>query len=104
MTDNQYLRDAVHMRIEFDIAAQKCLNQVIIQNETIAQQLEEGIKRAFERFDFVEIVEAATIEAIKSEIRKSTEWGKLRDLVRKKADEIVDAHVEKELEKLKNSL
>lgn len=98
------MRDLVSMRIEFDIAAQKCLNQVMINNTHIEEQLEAGIKRAFEQFDFVEFVANATQEAIKSQIRDSASWGKLRGLVQKKADEIVEAHIEREMEKWKKDM
>ena len=98
------MKDLITMRVEFDIAAQRCLNQVIINNEHIEQQLEEGIKRAFEQFDFVEYVSRATQDAIKEQIRNSSSWGKLRDLVRKKADEIVEAHIEKEMEKFRKNM
>ena len=98
------MRDVVSMRVEFDIAAQKCLNQVMIHNTHIEEQLEAGIKRAFEQFDFVEFVASATQEAIKSEIKNSSNWGKLRELVKKKADEIVEAHIEKEMEKWKKGM
>jgi hypothetical protein len=98
------MRDTVTMRVEFDIAAQKCLNQVMIHNERIEQQLEEGIKRAFEEFDFVEYVSRATQDAIKAQIKDSSSWGKLRELVKRKADEIVEAHIEKQMEKWRNEL
>lgn len=96
--------DVVRMRIEFDIAAQKCLNQVMIQNTKIEGMIEAGIKHAFENLNFVEVVSIATQRAIKEQINDSANWGKLRDLVKKKADEIVQAHIDKQLEKWKNEL
>lgn len=41
------LDNAVRMRIEFDIAAQKCLTQVILTNDRIEELLKSGIQKSF---------------------------------------------------------
>lgn len=99
-----YTNDHVAMRIEFDIAAQRAISQIILRNDAIEKQIEEGIKKAFESFDFEAAVIEATEQAIKRQIRDSSSWDKLSQLVRKKADEIVDAHIEKHMKELKDRL
>jgi hypothetical protein len=98
MKDNQ-----VTMTLHLDIAAQKIINMMVINNEEIEGQLKSGIEKAFKEFDFEAVVTAATKGAIEREIKESTNWGKLRDIVRNKANEIVERHIEKEMEKFKKS-
>lgn len=92
------------IRFELEIAAQKVINQLMLNNSAIEQQLEVGIKSAFESFDFEAAIKEATLRTIESEIRKSTNWDKMIRLVREKADKIVDDHIEKHMDNLKKSL
>lgn len=92
------------IRFELEIAAQKVINQFMLNNRHIEDQLESGIKNAFEDFDFESEIKVATTNAIESEIRKSANWDRLTKLVREKADKIVDDHIEKHLQSLKEKL
>lgn len=91
------------MTLHLDIAAQKIINMMVINNEEIESQLKSGIEKAFNEFDFESVVTTATKGAIEREIKESTNWGKLRKIVQDKANEIVERHIEKEMEKFKES-
>lgn len=61
-------------------------------------------KKAFDSFDFEQIVIDATKQAIKSELQASANYGKLREVVRKKADEIAENYLDKQFKELTNKL
>lgn len=98
------MEDQVSLKIELDIAAQKILNHVIINNDAIERQIESGIKSAFANFDFEGTVKKACENAIEDNIKKSIAWGKLREIVQLKADKIVSDHIDKQMEILKDKL
>lgn len=54
-------RDQVTMTIHLDIAAQKIINMMVINNENIENQLKAGIEKAFKEFDFETVVTAAKL-------------------------------------------
>lgn len=89
---------------EIKMAAEKMISQVMIRNERFQEELEKGIENAINRFDFEEFVENITKAAIEDAIKTSGSWGKLRDVARTKADEVVDNYIKKQMENFKEDL
>lgn len=94
----------VTMRLELEISAQKILSHLIVHNETVEKGIEAGLKNAFETFDFERVVTEAAKRAIQREIEDASGFKAIREMVRKKADEIVNKHIEKQLEELTKTL
>jgi len=48
--------DYTKVRVELEIAAQRLISQFMLNNQEIEKQLEAGVKKAFENFDFEKVV------------------------------------------------
>ena len=93
--------DYTKVRVELEIAAQRLISQFMLNNQEIEKQLEAGVKKAFENFDFEKVVELQVKDCIASTIKAAGEWGRIREAVRKKADELIDSYVTKAIENFK---
>lgn len=89
------------VRVELEIVAQKMISQFIINNSIVEKEIEQGFKQAFERFDFVKVIENATLDTIKCAIQDSANYGKIREMVKRKADDIIDDVINKSFNQLK---
>jgi hypothetical protein len=89
------------IRVELDIQAQKMIHQYMIDNQRVEKEIEAGIKKAFESIDLEKEVERAVKKCIEDAIRQSADWGKIRDAVKKKTDEIVEVYIEKSISKFR---
>lgn len=98
------VENSVRITTHLEIAAQKIIEQLILNNELIEEQIESGVKKALTTFDFEAEVQKATEEAIRREIKNSSNWDKLSKLVREKASKIVDDHIEKHMQILRDNL
>jgi len=98
---NNIMENFTQVRVELDIQAQKMISQYMINNEKIEKEIESGIKNAFERIDLEKEVEQSVKNCIQEAIKKSGEWGKIRDAVKIKTDEIVENYIEKSIAKFK---
>jgi phosphomevalonate kinase len=78
------------IRIELDIAAQKVINQIMINNEAVAKQLKSGFEKAFQNFDFEAYAQQAATRAIEKAIQESANYGEVRKLVEKRSNEIIN--------------
>jgi len=90
------------VRVELDIQAQKMISQYMINNEKIEKEIESGIKKAFESIDLEKEVEKSVKNCIEQAIKQSSDWGKIRDAVKIKTDEIVETYIEKAISNFKN--
>ena len=95
------MEDITKVKIEVDIMAQKMIIQHMVNNERIEQLIESGIKKAFESINLEKEVEESVKKCIHEAIRQSSEWGKIRDAVKKKTDEIVDSYIDISIAKFK---
>lgn len=89
------------IKIELEIAAERVINQLMVNNEKVENEIREGVKSALESFDFKVVVENAIKSCIESAIKSSTEWGAIRKLVSAKTDEIVNQYIENSLTEFK---
>lgn len=89
------------VRVELDIQAQHFIGQHMLHNARIAKDIEAGVKAAFENIDIAKEVEDSVIRCIRDAIRQSAEWGKIKDAVKKKTDEIVDTYIENAINKFR---
>lgn len=85
-------------KIELDIAAQSIIHQLMISNEEVANQLKSGIEKAISSFDFEAEVQGLTHHAIKKAIQDSLDYGKLKELIQKRTEVILDNFVEQQIE------
>lgn len=88
------------LKVELNINAQKIVNQIILNNETIEKEIKEGIESAFEKFDFKAEIEKATGEAIRNEVRNAINHGSIKEIVHKKSDEIITSIADEHFNKL----
>ena len=95
------MENSVIIKTEIEVYAQRLTNQFVINNERIESEIEKGIKKAFENYDFESVVEASIRRCIDEAIRSSTDWGKIREAVRKKTDSIVDTYIESQIQQFK---
>ena len=95
------MENYTQVRVELDVMAQKLISQYMINNERIEKDIESGIKRAFETIDLEKEVERSVKNAIERAIKDSSEWGKIRDAVKKKTDEIIETYIEKSISKFR---
>jgi fructose/tagatose bisphosphate aldolase len=96
------MEDFTQIRVELDVQAQRLISQYMIDNERISKQVEIGVKRAFEKIDLEKEVENSVMGAIQRAIKESSEWGKIREAVKKKTDEIVESYIEKAIQGFKS--
>lgn len=89
------------VRVELDIQAQKMISQYMINNERVEKEIESGIKKAFDSIDLELEVEKSVKNCIEQAIRQSSEWGKIRDAIKIKTDEIVESYIEKSIIKFR---
>lgn len=95
------MENYTQLKVELVVMAQKLISQYMITNERIEKEIEAGIKRAFETIDLEKEVERSVKNAIERAIKDSSEWGKIRDAVKKKTDEIVEAYIENAISKVR---
>ncbi len=95
------MENFTQVRVELDVVAQKLISQYMINNDRIEKEIEIGIKRAFETIDLEKEVEKSVKNAIQKAIQDSSDWGKIREAVRKKTDEIVEFYIEKSINKFR---
>ncbi len=95
------MENSVIIKTEIEIYAQKLISQFIVNNEAIEREVERGVKKAFENYDFESVVEASIKRCIDEAIKSSTDWGKIREAVRKKTDSIVDLYIERQIKQFK---
>jgi hypothetical protein len=89
------------VRVELDIQAQHFIGQHMLHNAQIAKDIEAGVKKAFDSIDFEKEVENSVKRCIHDAIRQSTEWGTIKEAVKKKTDEIVDTYIENSINKFR---
>ena len=95
------MENYTRVRVELDVVAQKLISQYIIDNERIENDIEAGIRRAFETIDLEKEVERSVKNAIERAIKDSSEFGKIRDAVKRKTDEIIETYIEKSISKFR---
>jgi len=100
--NTESMEDYTNFRIELEISAQKVIHQMVVHNEAVKQQLEDGIKRAVENYDFQSTVEEMVSKVIKDAIWNSISYGKLKEAVSTKVSEIADQLIEKHISHLKS--
>ena len=98
------MENALIIKNEIEIAAQRIIQQVMITNDQVKEQVEAGVKRAFEKFDFETEIEKAITGSIERAIRDSSQWGKISKLVYEKADEIIQAFIDKQIKEFEEKL
>lgn len=91
------MENFTQIRVELDIQAQKLINQYMIDNKRIEKEIEAGIKKAFESIDLEKEVEKSVKNCIEKAIKDSSDWGKIRNAVKKKTDVIVEEYIEKSI-------
>lgn len=93
--------NATKITVELEVVAQRYISQYMINNERIESEIKEGVKRAFENIDLSLEVEKSVRNAIEQAIKSSSDWGKIRDAVKKHTDSIVDSYIENSINKFK---
>lgn len=101
-------RNVTNIRLEIDISAQKILQQIKINNNTIEDQLQKGIKKGLDEFFneeiFIETVKIKTKESIEKVIFDSVNnWAfqqKVRNILSEKIEKKINIHAEKIAEKI----
>ena len=87
-----------------DIVVREIVKKYMISNnEQIENDIEAGIKKAFETIDLEKTVEMSVRNTVKKIIEDSYNWSKIQDEIRKKMDEIVEIYVEKSMAKFKQN-
>ena len=85
-------------KIELEIAAQNVIHQLMISNENIEGQLRSAIEKAISSFNFEAEVQGLAHKAIRDAIKESLDYGKLKELIQKRSEAILDAFVETQFE------
>lgn len=96
------MENSVVIKLELEVQAQRIISQHMLHNAEIAKEIEAGVRAAFESINMADEVEAAVKSAIRSAITQSSEWDKIREAVKTKCDEIVNAHIDKAVAKFKS--
>ena len=98
------MENALIIKTQIEIAAQKIIQQTMLTNDQISKQVEEGIKRAFANFDFETEIEKSITLSIERAIRDSTQWGRISKLVYEKADAIIQTFIDKQIKEFEGKL
>lgn len=96
--------NTTNIRFEINVAASRILSDVLIRNERMTKELEEGITAAIENFDFKNHIEGLVTEQIRQALANSSSWGSIRKLAQEKADAIVDDYIAREMEQFKKDI
>lgn len=91
------MEDTTAVKFEINIAAERMLSQILIRNERFENELKTGIEKAIESFDFEKVIISQVQEQLRRTIQDSASWGKLRELAHKRADEVVQNYIDKEI-------
>jgi len=92
------------IRMELDLQAQRVIHQYMVDNAKISEEVTRGIKEAFDSFDIAEAIRKEVSHCLQEAVRGSGNWSTLRATIQKKMDIVVEEHIEKTLESLKESL
>jgi 20S proteasome alpha/beta subunit len=92
------------IKLELEVMASRIINQFMINNAAVEKEIEEGLKKAFESFNFKDEVEKIALNAIKDAIASSANYGKIRDIVKKKSEEIITELSDKYFEEISMKL
>jgi hypothetical protein len=95
------MENAIVIKTQIEIAAQKIIQQVMIGNEALEKQIEEGVKRAFDNFDFSAEVERAVRSCIERAIKESSDWGAISKMVHEKAETIIQEYIQSSFDKFR---
>ena len=96
------IENTTAIKIELNVAAQKIIHQFMTGNELIEEQLKKAIEDGITEFDFELEVKKLVQRQLSEAVRESVQYGKLRELVAKKAESIFNKMIEKEFEKYKD--
>lgn len=94
------MNDQVKMRFELEVMASRIISEYLIANESVQKSIEAGVKRAFENIDLEAEIEECVKGQIKRAIREATEWGKIREAVKAKTDELIEGMIEKSIKNI----
>lgn len=89
------------IKMELEIMAQKVINMVTVNNSQVEEAIKAGFENAFKNYDFEKAVERIAHNAIETAIRDSAHYGKIKELVSKKAEEMIEKFIDIEWEKRK---
>lgn len=95
------MENNIIIKLELNIAAEKMINQLMINKENVHSGLEAGLKTAIENFDFEKEVEKYAVDKIRGIIRETVLGSKVESYLRKRIEKVVDELVEREIEHLK---
>lgn len=87
------------VKIELEVAASRIISQVMLSNDTIEKEIEAGVKAAVLNFNFQAAVEKSVTKCIEDAIKQSTDWGVIRDAVKKETDKIVGTYIQASIDK-----
>lgn len=81
---------ATRIRLELEVSATKMIQQYMLHNEHLEKEIEVGIKKAFENFDFETEIQKSVEGAIRASIKDYRLWSDIRAKIKDKVNEIVD--------------
>jgi len=82
--------NAVIIRTELQVAAQKMLFSFMENNERIKEQVEAGIKRAFESVDLEEMIATEVRNTIRRAVTDTTVYGEIRKRIQDSVNQVLD--------------
>jgi len=95
------MEDFTRIETTLSISARKIINQFLLDNKTIETEIEQGVKRAFERIDIPDLIENQVRRVIEDSIKQSGDWGKIREIVKVKMDLIIEEYVDNAINKFR---
>lgn len=98
------MENAVVIKTELTVLAQKHISNFILNNTEISQQVETGIKKAFESIDIEAEIENAVKNDIRRAIAESANWGLIRKQVHEKIDTMISDLILKQTADIRKAL
>ena len=87
------------IRIQLNIAASQVIQQFILRNEDLEKVISKAIEKAINDFQFEKEVHAIVSHHLRNAISESMEYGKLKEVVKKRTEAIFNTLLDKELSK-----
>lgn len=94
----------VRITMELEVSAQRILNQFMLHNKQMEEQLEAGIKKAVESFDFERAIEQKVKSTIQNSFLTSTTYSRIQEIIDEKINNFIDANIDMIIDNLKTKI
>ena len=87
------MENTTKITLEVEVAAQRFIQQYMVNNDHIQKEIKAGIEAAFKKIDFKKVIESQVDKCIRRIISDSASWGRIRRVMDEKLSDIIDCKI-----------